>query len=158
MDKNWVEFFAMPNRPPGCHVCVDEHTSRWVSSADYHCHHGQQQEYREDLLEQATVVPSEPQARSLSRNSVPVVHLDKKRLFPTTDFTTLFNRSTDIRIVQKHDNIARVVISMESHCLRLGMRTVTRALHAQPDRCVTRLFAHHLIRHFDCRRMWQCLG
>ena len=23
-----------------------------------------------------------------------IVHIDKKRLFPTTDFTTLFNRST----------------------------------------------------------------
>ena len=101
------------------------------------------------LLEQATVVPSEPQARSLSRNS------------ESQSFTTLFNRSTDIRIVQKHDNIARGVISVESLCLRLGLRTVTRALHAQPDRCVrgtTRSFAHHLIRHFDCGRGQHSLG
>ena len=89
------------------------------------------------LLEQATVVPSGPQARNLSRNSqfqsftsTRNVSLSLRR-----HFTTLFNRTTDVRIVQKHDNIARGVISMESLCLRLGKLTVTRARHAQPDRC-----------------------
>ena len=168
MDQNWVESFAMPNRPKMPRLCRRTHFPMvFLCRLPLPLRAAARRSRRRDsfdmsslvvpLLEQATVVPSESQARSLSRNSIPIIHIDKKRLTPTTDFTTLFNRSTDIRIVQKQDNIARGVISVESLCLRLGMRTVTRALHAQPERCVkdtTRPFTHRLIRHFDCRRGW----
>ena len=103
------------------------------------------------LLEQTTVVPSEPQARSLSRNAQSQSSTSTRNV----SLRRQTSRQTNVRIVQKQDNVAHGgVISMESLCLRLGMRTVTRALHAQPDRCVrgtTRPFAHHLIRHFNCR-------
>ena len=76
-------------------------------------------------LEQETVVPSEPQARRLSRDS-------QSQSFTSTR-NVPFRRQTSRHRIQKHVNIARGVISMKPLCLRLGVGTVTRALHAQPD-------------------------
>ena len=151
-DQSWVELFAMANRsqdatlvlmctlrdgfrlPLLLRVAVrksKKHDSFDMSSLVA------------PPLEQATVVPSEPQARKLSRDSK-----------STTNFPTPLDRVTDVRIIQKRDNIARGVTNLESLCVRLRVGTVTRALRAQPHRCLrgtTRPFAHHLIRHFDCR-------
>ena len=91
----------------------------------------------------------------VARFTVPVIHIDKERPLPTTNFPTPLNRVIDVRIIQKHDNIAHGVTSMKPLCLRLRVGIVTRALHAQPDcwvRRTSRPFTHHLIKHFSCRR------
>ena len=69
----------------------------------------------------------------VARFTVPVIHIDKKVSLRRQTSRPLLERVTDIRIVQKLDNIARGVINTKPLCLRLGVGTVARALHAQPD-------------------------
>ena len=139
--------------PVECHVFVDAHTSRWffLCKLPLLLRAAARKSRRRGSFDmsslvapgQATVVPSEPQARKLSRDSVPTVHINKKRPLPTTNFPT---------------PLAHEVTNMKSLCLRLRIGVVTRALHAQSDcrvRGTARPFTHHLIRHCSCRRK-QC--
>ena len=135
MDKRGVELLAMPNRPQDTtfvltytlFLCKLPLLLRAAARKSRRRGSFDMSSLVAPQLEQATVVPSEPQARKLSSPS------DVKLNFPTP-----LGRLTDVRIIQKHDNIARGVISMKHLCLRLGVGTVTLALHAQPDCCVRR--------------------
>ena len=131
MDQNWIELLAMPNRSQDATFVLARTLRDGLPLLLRAAARKSRSRDSFDMssvvippLEQAPVVPSEPEARKLSRDSVPVIRINKKRPFQTTYFPTLLDRLTDVGIFQEHDNIARGMISMESLCLRLQIGTV----------------------------------
>ena len=84
---------------------------------------------------------SKQQSHQLSRKHAVCHEIDSQSFQQETSLSDdRLHDTVQPQIVQEHGNTARVS--------RPGIKTVTRALRAQPDRCVrrtTRPFAHHLI-------------
>ena len=128
LDQNGVEFFAMPNSSQDAtFVLTNTLPDVFPLQTAVALRAAARRSRRHDsfdmsslvvpLLEQPAVVPSESHQKE-------TCHSDDG----------LHDTVQPLDLVQKHHNIARGVIGVALLCLRLGMRTVTQALHAQPDR------------------------